>query len=95
MVKTKSDATAVQFVYSLPRGLREIEHIGSAHDEAELEALKAAARQRMAARQGGGPLPINTSRMSHLADARLPGAGARGRGGRGRRVPSPGAGADH
>jgi hypothetical protein len=29
------------------RGSREIEHLGSAHDGAELEALKAAARQRM------------------------------------------------
>jgi hypothetical protein len=35
----------------LRRGSRSIQHIGSAHDEAELEALKAAARQRMAAGQ--------------------------------------------
>jgi hypothetical protein len=49
-VKTKSGATAVQIVYSSRRGSRDIEHIGSAHDEAELETLKAAARQRMAAR---------------------------------------------
>jgi hypothetical protein len=41
-VKTKSGATAVQVVYSSRQGSREIEHIGSAHDEAE---LKAAARQ--------------------------------------------------
>lgn len=39
--KTKSGATAVQIVYSSQRGSREIEHVGSAHDEAELEALKA------------------------------------------------------
>ena len=43
-VKTASGATAVQIVWSSRRGSREIEHLGSAHDEAELEALKAAAR---------------------------------------------------
>jgi Transposase DDE domain len=79
-VKTASGATAVQIVYSWHRGSREIEHIGSAHDEAELELLKAAARQRLAAGQGeldlgldtgaaGGPLPITASRMGCLADA--------------------------
>jgi len=41
-VKTKSGATAVQVVWSSQRGSREIEHLGSAHDEAELEMLKAA-----------------------------------------------------
>ena len=71
---------AVQIVYSWRRGSREIEHIGSAHDELELELLKAAARQRLAAGQGeldlgldtgaaGGPLPITASRMGCLADA--------------------------
>jgi hypothetical protein len=80
-VRTASGATAVQIVYSSRRGSRDIEHFGSAHDEAELEALKAAARQRMAAGQGvldlglepavqgGGPLPITSSRMGHLVDA--------------------------
>jgi hypothetical protein len=38
-------------VWSSRRGSRNIEHIGSAHDDAELEALKAAARQRLAAGQ--------------------------------------------
>ncbi len=79
-VKTASGATAVQIVYSWHRGSREIEHIGSAHDEAELELLKTVARQRLAAGQGeldlgldtaaaGGPLPITASRMSCLLDA--------------------------
>jgi hypothetical protein len=79
-VKTASGATAVQIVYSSHRGSREIEHLGSAHDEAELELLKAAARQRLAAGQGvldlgldtsaaGGPLPITASRMGCLLDA--------------------------
>jgi hypothetical protein len=72
---------AVQIVHSSRRGLRSIEHLGSAHDEAELEALKAAARQRLAAGQGqldlglaaavrsGGPLEITSSRMAHLWEA--------------------------
>jgi hypothetical protein len=51
-VRTASGATAVQIVYSNRRGSRDIEHIGSAHDEARLELLKAAARQRLAAGQG-------------------------------------------
>ena len=79
-VKTASGATAVQIVYSWHQGSREIEHLGSAHDEAELELLKTAARQRLAAGQGeldlgldtaaaGGPLPITASRMSCLLDA--------------------------
>ena len=79
-VKTATGATAVQVVWSSRRGSREIEHLGSAHDDAEMEALKAAARQRVAAGQlefglgaggpgPGGPLPITSSRMEHLADA--------------------------
>jgi hypothetical protein len=67
-------------VYSSHRGSRDIEHVGSAHDEAELELLKAVARQRLAAGQGelalgldmpaaGGPLPITASRMGCLLDA--------------------------
>jgi hypothetical protein len=82
-VKTASGATAVQIVYSSRRGSRDIEHIGSAHDDAELAVLKAAAQQRMAAGQGeldlgldgaapagrGGSLPITSSRMGHLCDA--------------------------
>ena len=79
-VKTSSGATAVQIVHSSRRGSRDIEHLGSAHDDVELELLKAAARQRLAAGQGvldlgldtgapGGPLPITASRMGCLLDA--------------------------
>jgi Transposase DDE domain len=81
-VKTASGARAVQIVHSSRRGSRDIEHIGSAHDEAELELLKAVARQRLGAGQGelelgpgfggrasGGPLPITSTRMGHLLDA--------------------------
>ena len=50
-VKTKSGATAVQVVWSPQRGSRQIEHIGSAHDEAELQALRATAAKRIAAGQ--------------------------------------------
>jgi len=50
-VKTASGATAVQIVHSNRRGSREIEHIGSAHSPAELEVLRAAARQRLHAHQ--------------------------------------------
>jgi hypothetical protein len=61
-------------------GPRQIEHIGSAHDDAELELLKAVARQKLAAGQDeldlglqpgapGGPLPITSSRMGCLLDA--------------------------
>lgn len=45
-MKTASGATAVQIVWSSRRGSRNIEHLGSAHDEAGMEALKAAARER-------------------------------------------------
>jgi hypothetical protein len=79
-VKTKSGATAVQIVCSSRRGTRNIEHIGSAHDDAELEPLKAAAGQRIAAGQlepglglddpgPAGPLPVTSSRMGCLLDA--------------------------
>jgi Transposase DDE domain len=78
-VKTTSGATAVQVVWSSRRGSRKIGHFGSAHDDAALEALKAAAQRRIAAGQpeldlglepaGGGPLPITSSKMSHLVDS--------------------------
>jgi len=78
-VKTASGATAVQVVWSWRRGSRSIEHIGSAHDETELAALKAAAAQRLAAGQTAldlglsgvadpGTLPIVSSQMTHLWD---------------------------
>ena len=51
-VKTSSGATAVQIVHSNRRGSRDIEHIGSAYSDAEVEVLKIAARQRLAAGQG-------------------------------------------
>ncbi|MEV4052324.1 hypothetical protein AB0J55_14170 [Amycolatopsis sp. NPDC049688] len=57
-MKTASRARAVQIVHSSRRGSRDIDHIGSAHDDAASEALKAVARQRPAVGQpelGFGP----------------------------------------
>ena len=41
----------MQIVYSSRKGARSIEHIGSAHNDAELAALKEVARQRLNAGQ--------------------------------------------
>ena len=80
-VKTASGATAVQIVHSSRRGSRSIEHLGSAHDKAAIEALKAVAAQRILGDQGeldlgfgsagvsGGPLPITSSKMAYLCEA--------------------------
>jgi hypothetical protein len=80
-VKTASGARAVQIVHSSRRGSKSIEHVGPAHDDEELEALKAAAKQRLSAGQGeldlgldvvaasGGPLEIVSSRMGHPWEA--------------------------
>ena len=69
----------MQVVWSSRRGSRKIEHLGPVHDEAALEVLKAAAQQRIAAGQSeldlglepadAGPLPITSSKMSHLLDS--------------------------
>ena len=76
-VKTASGATAVQIVHSNRRGSRNIEHIGSAHTEDELAALKEVAAKRLTAGQTeldlglaatSGPLPIQSSRMQVLWD---------------------------
>ncbi len=81
-VRTASGATAVQIVWSSRRGAREIEHVGSAHDDTELEALWAAAARRLAGGQGvldlnigdraaelpSGTVEIVSSRAGHLWD---------------------------
>ena len=69
----------MQIVWSSRRGSRSIEHLGSAHDEVELAALKAAAAERLSVGQavldlgvagppGSEPLPIISSQMTHLSD---------------------------
>lgn len=70
----------MQVVWSSRPGSREIEHLGSAHDDAELAALKRVAEERIAAGQGeldlglaaaagNGPLEVFGSRAAHLWDA--------------------------
>jgi len=81
-VRTASGARAVQIVHSQRAGSRDIEHLGSAHTDADWELLVAAARRKIAAGQGeldlrlpdspassGGVLPITGSRMGVLVDA--------------------------
>jgi len=70
----------VQVVWSNRRGRRQIEHVGSAHDEGRLAVLQLVAAERLAAGQGEldlglpaparpGPVPILGSRAGHLWDA--------------------------
>jgi hypothetical protein len=66
-VKTASGATAVQIVHGSRRGARTIEHVGSAHDELELEALKAAARQRLAGGQAQLDLDLDAAATATAA----------------------------
>ena len=78
-VRTSSGATAVQIVWKSRQGSRQIEHIGSAHSDVEVELLKAAAAQRIAAGQDELPLEVASkqqptaleiagSRMGRLLD---------------------------
>lgn len=84
-VQTSSGATAVQIVHSSRKGSRKIEHLGSAHSDEEVAALKIAAAKRLSGDQDEldlgielpgevaaattEPLPIVSSRMGHLCDA--------------------------
>lgn len=78
-VPTASGAKAVQIIWSKKRGRAEVEHIGSAHDEAELELLMAVARQRLHAGQDElelglavadqSAVEIMGTRMGRLLDA--------------------------
>jgi len=79
-VPTASNATAVQVVWSKRRGRVEMEHIGSAHTQAELELLVVAAQQRLTQGQDQLPLAVPVkqrpaaleildSRMGRLLDA--------------------------
>jgi len=80
-VRTASGARAVQVVWSNRAGKREIEHIGSAHTDAEVEILRAAGRAVILAGQGeldlglerpakdDGVLEVTCSRMGHLLDS--------------------------
>ena len=78
-VKTSSGATAVQIVWSTRRGSRTIEHLGSAHNEAGVAALKVVAAQPLTAGQAqldlglvarseSDPFPITSSKAAQLWD---------------------------
>jgi hypothetical protein len=74
-VKTSSGATAVQIVHSSRRGSRDIEHMGSAHDDVEVELLKAVARQRLAVGQDELDLGLDREpRDAGCTPVRRPGA---------------------
>jgi hypothetical protein len=79
-VRTSSGAVAVQVVWKSSRGSRDIQHLGSAHTDAEVELLKAVAIKRIAAGQDKLPLDVAahqepsafeivSSRMGRLLDA--------------------------
>lgn len=69
-VRTASGARAVQIVHGSRRGARTIEHVGSAHDELELAALKAAARQRLAGGQAELDLGLEASVSAAVGSSR-------------------------
>ena len=70
-VRTASGAVAVQVAARRGRQVEQVEHVGSAHTDAELALLLAAARERMAPRQDVldlGDLPVVPARMDDVAD---------------------------
>lgn len=71
-VKTSSGAKAVQIVWSSRKGSRQIEHLGSAHDEGQLEALKAVAAQRLAVGQQSLDLGLDQPGSADVALAIIP-----------------------
>lgn len=76
-VKTASGATAVQVAHSVYGRIVRIDHIGSAHNPAELELLTALAQTRLTARQSSlfDPEPVgNTIRLKQSASDVLYGA---------------------
>ena len=75
-VRTASGARAVQIVHFSRMGARSIEHIGSAHDDAELAVLKEVARQRLNAGQLSFDLPgLNSENDAASAPHEPAGAG--------------------
>ena len=70
-VRTASGAVAVQVVTRRGRQVERIEHVGSAHTDAELALLLAAARERLSPGQDVldlGDLPVVAARMDEVAD---------------------------
>jgi hypothetical protein len=76
-VKTSSGATAVQIVYSSQRGSRDIEHIGSAHDDTGLSVSQARVLveyrvriEQPKSRNGKRTLPLDGELVTALATLR-------------------------
>ena len=70
-VRTASGAVAVQVVTRQGRQVERIEHVGSAHTDAGLTLLLAAARERLSPGQGVldlGDMPAVAARMDEVAD---------------------------
>jgi hypothetical protein len=77
-VRTASGAVAVQVVSKTGGTVVGIEHVGSAHTDAELALLLRAARERLLPGQGElelGPLPETAARVDEVADWTRPSGG--------------------
>ena len=78
-VRTASGARAVQIVHFSRKGARSIEHIGSAHDDAEPAVLKEVAGQRLNAGRLSFDLPgLNSENDAGSAPQAPAGGGVRG-----------------
>jgi len=70
-VRTASGAVAVQVVTRRGRQVEQVEHVGSAHSDAELALLLSAARERLSPGQDVldlGDLPVVPARIDDVAD---------------------------
>jgi hypothetical protein len=70
-VRTASGAVAVQVITRRGRQVEQVEHVGSAHTDAELALLPSTARERMSPGQDVldlGDLPVVPARMDDVAD---------------------------
>ena len=77
-VRTASGAVAVQVVSKTGGSVVGVEHVGSAHTDAELALLLRAARERLLPGQGElelGPLPEMPASVNEVADWTRPASG--------------------